>query len=241
MFHLNMLELILSQSSPQGSSFGLDRFRNDPSVEPSAASVDWLSSSINAVRSLISVLLVLPPGEEAAMSNIGWIMIYCGLSLAVRLDLTVANGNLSGSTSHLRRFLDMHHTLRQIVLRLEAASASELNTSSDGRSSFQDLLRRILRLEKWYLDQVGMLPVHTPPGIQVAEPTPPATIGSCPTTGSCPNSGSVGNTPAGSMMSQDAWSETATNTTNWYQVPEFDMGSFLFTDPANEFAGYYGP
>lgn len=158
---LNLLELLLSQSTPGGGLFGLDRFHAVGSAQARAAPenhatlVEWLSVSISAARSLFGMILVLPPGEEGAVSNIGWITMQCALSLAVRLDLDAAYGSASDFTRHLSHFLDMPHTLRQIVLRLESAASSDVDATSD-RDTFYYLAQRARRLESWYLEQHGL-------------------------------------------------------------------------------------
>ncbi|KAM0546047.1 hypothetical protein ACHAPJ_011061 [Fusarium lateritium] len=113
---------------------------------------------MSAAKSLISVILVLPQGEEDALPNTGWIMLYCAVSLAVRLDLIAAQPENSQLAGHLRRILDMPHTLRQIVLRMEAASGQE---SNDGEPDpYNGLARRARRIERWYLERCG--PVESP-------------------------------------------------------------------------------
>lgn len=150
----------MSQSTPGGGLFGLDRFHDVGSAEARAAPenhatlVEWLSVSISAARSLFGMILVLPPGEEGAVSNIGWITMQCALSLAVRLDLDAAYGSASEFTRHLSHFLDMPHTLRQIVMRLESAASSDVDETGD-RDTFYYLAQRARRLESWYLEQHG--------------------------------------------------------------------------------------
>jgi hypothetical protein len=148
----------LSQCTPSGGLFGLDRFHDVGSAQAQAAPenhatvVEWLSVSISAARSLFGMILVLPPGEEGAVSNIGWITMQCALSLAVRLDLDAAYGSASEFTRHLSHFLDMPHTLRQIVMRLESAASSDVDETGD-RDTFYYLAQRGRRLESWYLGQ----------------------------------------------------------------------------------------
>ncbi|UPK95978.1 hypothetical protein LCI18_006913 [Fusarium solani-melongenae] len=219
LLQLHMLELLLSQSSPRGTPFGLDKFqRNQNPAEGQPAIIDWLSASMSAARSLISVVLVLPHGEEMAMSNIGWIMVYCGLSLAVRLDLIAIRGTISGPTGHLRRFLDMPHTLRQIVLRLEAARLGD-KTAAANLHPFEGLARRVRRLEQWYHTQAGDdLAITTTPSSQAVN-QPSAVVVD---TDSIP----VASLPAYPNVS--TWGGAG-----WYQGVEFDISTFLFTDPVD--------
>ncbi|CAI6032635.1 unnamed protein product [Clonostachys chloroleuca] len=145
-----------AQSSPGGSHYGVDKFEKPVPAQQSQNTnlIDWLSASISAAQSIIRIIIVLPSGEEAILSNISWIIIYCALSLAVRLDLTAAK---TASTQFLRRFLDMSQTLRQICIRLEAASGEDIDESGD-RNAFYHLALRARRLEKWYQKQSAEQP-----------------------------------------------------------------------------------
>ncbi|KAJ4327410.1 hypothetical protein N0V84_002181 [Fusarium piperis] len=219
LLQLHMLELLLSQSSPRGTPFGLDKFQqNQNPAEGQPAIIDWLSASMSAARSLISVILVLPYGEEMAMSNMGWIMMYCGLSLAVRLDLIAVRGATSGSTRHLRRFLDMPHTLRQIVLRLDAARDGDETTAAN-LHPFEGLAKRVRRLELWYHVQAGdQLAITATPSPQAVK-QPNAVVVDA-------DSMPVANLPADPNVS--TWGGAG-----WYQGGELDISSFLFTDPVD--------
>lgn len=173
---LNLLELLLSQSTPSGGPFGMDRF-SEPAGPVSSCTqapplgpadnhtilVDWLSASMSAARSLFGAILTLPPDEEGTMSNVEWIAIQCALSLALRLDLFATYGHASEATRHLSRFLDIRHTLRQTVMRLESivrryATAADSDTGADidaagGKDGFRHLAQQARRLESWYLAQ----------------------------------------------------------------------------------------
>ncbi|KAG9495095.1 hypothetical protein J7337_013329 [Fusarium musae] len=213
LLQIHILELLLSQSSPRGTSFGLDKFNNQ--FEHESSLIDWLSASMSAARSLISVILVMPQGEEMYMSNMGWIMMNCGLNLAVRLDLVAARGSISGSMQHLRRFLDMRHTLRQLVLRFEATPGQ--NAPAD--HPFYGLAKRIRRLENWYLSQAE-------------HQTPDSSVSISPSVNDQPLL-SVGTDASGISVGASMpfiagpWPMSS----DWYQNPDLDIGTFLFADP----------
>ncbi|KAF4959260.1 hypothetical protein FSARC_10776 [Fusarium sarcochroum] len=222
LIQVHVLELLLSQSTPRGTVFGLDKFQNH--FEDQASLMDWLSASMSAARSLISVTLVMPHGEEMAMSNMGWIMIHCGLNLAVRLDLIAARGSISGSTQHLRRFLDMPHTLRQLVLRFEATPGPD----APADHPFNRLAERIRHLEEWYLAQADRQAVESSASISPAISDQPSITIS--------NDGSV--MPVGGSMPYQSAGNWAGGS-EWYQSTELDMSTFLFADPI-EFPSNFG-
>nr|XP_036578976.1 uncharacterized protein CTRU02_11230 [Colletotrichum truncatum]KAF6786359.1 hypothetical protein CTRU02_11230 [Colletotrichum truncatum] len=142
------IQLCLNQLSLPDSPFGLSKPQN-PSMQ---RLIQGLSESIVSAKSLASVLLHTPPGQEVYFPNIVWVMLYCGNTLAVRLDLQAADPRISFMTEHLRQFADIGHTIRQVVLRLESATSPDLDDKGD-RDSFYHFLLRTRRVEKWYLEQ----------------------------------------------------------------------------------------
>ncbi|KAK8043755.1 hypothetical protein PG994_012593 [Apiospora phragmitis] len=152
---LELLELLISQSSLGGSTFGVDKFHEIQSMSDGQSQfLNWLSTSISAVRSLINMVLALPAGEERPVSNTMWLALYCGMALAVRLDLLAAHNGPLGKAHHLRRFLDMPNTLRQVVMRSESAAGIEVDDVGD-RDVFHHMANRSRRLEDWYLERIN--------------------------------------------------------------------------------------
>ncbi|RGP69145.1 hypothetical protein FSPOR_4860 [Fusarium sporotrichioides] len=213
LLQIHILELMLSQSSPRGTAFGLDKFQNPFQDETTLN--EWLSTSMSATRSLIGVVLVMPQGEEVAMSNMGWIMMNCALNLAVRLDLIAARGSLSGFTQHLRRFLDMKHTLRQLVLRFEAVPGPDALPDHP----FHGIVKRIRRLENWYLSQVAQQTAESVSSISPSSSSQPSISLSDHTNGM----------PVSLPLPYQNWNMGGG--TEWYQNPDLDISTFLFADP----------
>jgi len=94
---LSLLEALLSQSSLGGSTFGIDKIHEIKNTSDSQSHLlEWLSTSISAVRSLISMVLLLPADGERPVSNTIWLALYCAMALGVRLDLPAAHKGPSG-------------------------------------------------------------------------------------------------------------------------------------------------
>ncbi|KAF5632776.1 cercosporin resistance [Fusarium sp. NRRL 52700] len=227
LLQLHVLDLLICQPSPDGISYGPNGFQSLQQGADQSRLLDWLSQSMSAAKSLISVILLLPQGDEDTMPNIGWIMLYCAVSLSVRLDLVAAQPENAQTAGHLRRILDMPHTLRQIVLRMESASNSN---PGDGESDpYFGLARRARRIERWYLERCG--PVESP---EVG-----SLFGSTETSPSNPFTADIGLTPSSFQdpglvpslqitgESDDTWM------TNILADLEVDPGmeSLLFTGP----------
>ncbi|KAF4441526.1 cercosporin resistance [Fusarium acutatum] len=227
LLQLHVLDLLICQPSPDGISYGPNGFQSLQQGTDQSRLLDWLSQSMSAAKSLISVILLLPQGDEDTMPNIGWIMLYCAVSLSVRLDLVAAQPENAQTAGHLRRILDMPHTLRQIVLRMESASNSN---PGDGESDpYFGLAKRARRIERWYLERCG--PVESP---EVG-----SLFGSTETSPSNPFTADIGLTPSSFQdpglvpsvhitgESDDTWM------TNILADLEVDPGmeSLLFTGP----------
>ncbi|KAK1992403.1 hypothetical protein LX36DRAFT_588497 [Colletotrichum falcatum] len=143
---MHTLQLCLNQLSLPEAPFGLSSPQNDCLQRLIAG----LSESTVSAKSLISVLLHTPPGQEVYFPNIIWVMLHCGFTLAARLDLLAAR--IGFMAEHLRQFSDIGHTIRQVVLRLESTSSPDVDDRGD-RDSFYHFAIRAKRVEKFYLQQ----------------------------------------------------------------------------------------
>lgn len=143
---LHVLELLICQPSPDSVALGPNGFQNVQVAESSNGLLDWLSQSLAAAKSIISVFLTLPGGEEGLLPNMSWVVLYSSASLAVRLDLLAAHYDMG----HLRRILDMTYTLRQIRLRLESAAGFD-SSPEVPRNAFYHLNIKAQQVERWYL------------------------------------------------------------------------------------------
>ncbi|OHE99499.1 hypothetical protein CORC01_05299, partial [Colletotrichum orchidophilum] len=143
---LHTIQLCLNQLSLPETPFGL----NNPQNAPMQRFIAGLSESIVSAKSLVSVLLHTPHGQEVYFPNIVWVMLHCGFTLAARLDLLAADPRVGFMAEHLRQFADIGHTIRQVVLRLDAASSPKLDDRGD-RDSFYHFAIRAKRVEKFYL------------------------------------------------------------------------------------------
>ncbi|KAK4094345.1 hypothetical protein Purlil1_950 [Purpureocillium lilacinum] len=151
---MNMLELLM-HSAPGTASFNLAEIRDSSLCPP------WLLERIHAVRLMINTLVTMAPGDEYGLSNIEWITMHCALSLAARMDIVAASSGIGATQA--RRALDMPHSLKQVLLRLESASDGTLDQGGD-HDPFHQLARRVRRLEEWHLARLERIevPVASP-------------------------------------------------------------------------------
>lgn len=151
---LSSLELFISQAFLPGFPFGLNRFQK--TIQDGQQLLDCLSDSILSAKSVVTFLLTMTAGEEFAMTNIGWIMLSCGMSLAVRLDILARDPRIAHMTRSLLRSFDIRYTLQQVILRLESATSQQDGDNGDG-DTFSQLLRRARTIETNYLRQYRVL------------------------------------------------------------------------------------
>ncbi|KAK2055987.1 hypothetical protein LY76DRAFT_595569 [Colletotrichum caudatum] len=145
---MHTIQLCLNQLSLPEAPFGLTNPQNDSLQRL----ITGLSDSTVSAKSLISVLIHTPPGQEVYFPNIIWVMLHCGLTLAARLDLLAADPRIAFMAEHLRQFSDIGHTIRQVVLRLESTSSPNVDDRGD-RDSFYHFAIRAKRVEQFYLQQ----------------------------------------------------------------------------------------
>lgn len=147
---LHISDLLLDQYCPGENVFGLDRLQeNQLHYQNTENFLTWLSDSMLAVKAVVNISLSLPVGDEPLITNLEWVTLYCGLSLAARLDLVAAHPSIIRTTKRLRQFADVGHVLRQAILRLESAAR---NTGD--QNIFLNLATKAKRLEEWYLNHL---------------------------------------------------------------------------------------
>jgi len=167
LLQLNSLELFLSQLFLPGFPFG-DRVQQ--TISDSTQLLEVLYDAVTMARACVGLYLNMPPGEEFAMPDIGWLICSCGFSLAARFDVLAMDRRIVSLTSSLRKFLDMKHLMRQMVLRLEAVTSG----GGDGRDpglganekgehdTFWYFLRRSHHIVDWYMKNTGLSTLSTP-------------------------------------------------------------------------------
>lgn len=214
---VHIAELLLGQSGPGESLFGLDKLQEGRvSYDNPHEFLQWLSGSIFAVKSIVNISLALPVGDEAIITNMEWIALYCGLSLATRLDIVATHPNICQQTKQLRQFTDMAHVLRQTILRLESASVSIKDPGGEN-NVFLHLAKRAKFLETWYLGRLAQYATTTSrinsSAIRDYAPTLDPNMGCL---GTETNSGTNGDHISDLLASLQA---------------EYDFGSFTFALP----------
>jgi hypothetical protein len=219
---VHVLELLICQPSPDSVSLGPNGFQNVQGAANPSGLLDWLSQSLAAAKSLISILLILPPGEEGLMPNMGWVCLYSTASLAVRLDLLALHCDMG----HLRRILDLTYTLRQIIIRLQTLSDFQSGPEVP-KNAFYHLTIRARQVEKWYLHHLSQTDSPDIRRFSSASSSPSSLQATAETHTPCPpflpNANLIPNVHVTSQP--DTW--TAAKAMEF--DPDISMGNMLFT------------
>lgn len=164
MMQMHMIDLLVSQILLPGFPFAVDKHQVQITSEQKLT--ECFSACTTAAKSLLSGLLMLPPGFEATLSNMEWIMVHCALSIAARLDVMTTDPRIEGTVRHMRLFLDFPCALMQIMHRIESVPCHGIDKETDGRHTFSELLDRAKAIESWYLEQTGrsslLMPIPAP-------------------------------------------------------------------------------
>lgn len=114
--------------------------------------MEWLSTGIVAAKSMLDFCLQQPPKSEMNYNNTEWIQISFALTLATRLAILTSQESLRSVTAHLRSFLDIDSTLRDLHRRVENLVTEEVDDAGD-RSVLFHIQGRLQRLETWHRTQ----------------------------------------------------------------------------------------
>jgi hypothetical protein len=155
-----MIDLVISQQSLPWSSLAT-RVSQELQYTVPEIVVESFSDTVLAFKSLINTLITMTPGQEHVLTNLDWITLAYALSCSVRLDVLAADHRISHLTKHLRRSLDIRHTLRQVLLRLRSVVSSEEDQNGD-RDMFYQYLRRGEAVEAWHLRQTAGSSISAP-------------------------------------------------------------------------------
>lgn len=144
----------MNQCATSASVFGLEHLGDQQHGHvTSSAFLPWLSESILATKSIIDSSQALMPEEQPLVTNMEWIVLYCGLSLGTRLDIVAAQPQIHHATRQLRRLSDIKHILRQVILRMESSSGAAGDDDADGHVMHR-LAKRVKLLQTWHLDRL---------------------------------------------------------------------------------------
>ncbi|CAK7234578.1 hypothetical protein SCUCBS95973_008983 [Sporothrix curviconia] len=124
---VHFLELLLERMALPGFPFGNKR-PSTTTITYDAPLADGLATVVAASRSLISFLLNMAAGEEFVVTNMACVVLSCGMSLAVRLDVLLKDPRVAPMAQHLGHVLTLHDAARSATS--SSGTDAALDTSS---------------------------------------------------------------------------------------------------------------
>ena len=108
-----------------------------------------LCEGLEGSKSFLDLYLWLPPKSEMALTNIEWIQLNFGVTLAAKFAIVSRNPHVEAQTRELRNRLNIDHVFRHLALRIGAlvGRAGEGNKQKD---IFYHYELRTRKIQGWY-------------------------------------------------------------------------------------------
>src|SRR5690242_18438093 len=142
-----------------------------------------LCEGLEGAKSFLDLYLWLPPKSEMALTNIEWILLNFGVTLAAKFAIVSRNPHVETQTRELRNRLNIDHVFRHLALRIGAlvGRAGEGNKQKDIFFHYEQRTRKI---QKWYEKMIRATGTMSPPQASnqqpsshpQSQPSPPVSI-----------------------------------------------------------------
>lgn len=121
-----------------------------------------LCEGLEGAKSFLDLYLWLPPKSEMALTNIEWIQLSFGVTLAAKFAIVSRDPHVEAQTRELRHRLNIDHVFRHLVLRIGAlvGRAGEGNKTKD---IFYHYEQRTRKIQSWYEKMMRATGAKSPP------------------------------------------------------------------------------
>jgi hypothetical protein len=121
-----------------------------------------LCEGLEGSKSFLDLYLWLPPKSEMALTNIEWIQLNFGVTLAAKFAIVSRNPHVEAQTRELRNRLNIDHVFRHLALRIGAlvGRAGEGNKQKD---IFYYYEMRTRKIQGWYEKMLRATGTASPP------------------------------------------------------------------------------
>jgi hypothetical protein len=121
-----------------------------------------LCEGLEGAKSFLDLYLWLPPKSEMALTNIEWIQLSFGVTLAAKFAIVSRDPHVEAQTRELRHRLNIDHVFRHLVLRIGAlvGRAGEGNKQKD---IFYHYELRTRKIQNWYEKMIRATGTASPP------------------------------------------------------------------------------
>ncbi|KZM26747.1 uncharacterized protein EKO05_0010122 [Ascochyta rabiei] len=131
-----------------------------------------LCEGLEGAKSFLDLYLWLPPKSEMALTNIEWIQLSFGVTLAAKFSIVSRNPHVEERARELRHRLNIDHVFRHLALRIGAlvGRAAEGDKSKD---IFYYYEQRTRKIQTWYEKMIRATGTTSPPQITTHQTLPP--------------------------------------------------------------------
>lgn len=129
-----------------------------------------LCEGLEGAKSFLDLYLWLPPKSEMALTNIEWIQLSFGVTLAAKFAIVSRDPHVDAQTRELRNRLNIDHVFRHLALRIGAlvGRAGEGNKQKD---IFYHYEQRTRKIQRWYEKMVRATGTVSPPQAAYQQPS----------------------------------------------------------------------
>ncbi|KAJ8113430.1 hypothetical protein OPT61_g4427 [Boeremia exigua] len=138
-----------------------------------------LCEGLEGAKSFLDLYLWLPPKSEMALTNIEWIQLNFGVTLAAKFAIVSRDPHVEAQTRELRDRLNIDHVFRHLTLRIGAL----IGRAGDGNKQkdiFYHYEQRTRKIQNWYEKMIRATGTASPPRAAqqqlASQASPPASI-----------------------------------------------------------------
>lgn len=129
-----------------------------------------LCEGLEGAKSFLDLYLWLPPKSEMALTNIEWIQLSFGVTLAAKFAIVSRNPHVEAQTRDLRHRLNIDHVFRHLALRI-GALVGRAGDGNKQKDIFYYYEQRTRKIQGWYEKMIRATGTVSPP--QAAHQQPP--------------------------------------------------------------------
>lgn len=121
-----------------------------------------LCEGLEGAKSFLDLYLWLPPKSEMALTNIEWIQLNFGVTLAAKFAIVSRDPHVEAQTRELRNRLNIDHVFRHLVLRI-GALVGRAGAGNKQKDIFYHYEQRTRKIQKWYEKMIRATGTASPP------------------------------------------------------------------------------
>ncbi|KAJ4373575.1 hypothetical protein N0V86_007717 [Didymella sp. IMI 355093] len=121
-----------------------------------------LCEGLEGAKSFLDLYLWLPPKSEMALTNIEWIQLSFGVTLAAKFAIVSRDPHVEAQTRELRHRLNIDHVFRHLALRI-GALVGRAGDGNKQKDIFYYYEQRTRKIQSWYEKMIRATGTTSPP------------------------------------------------------------------------------